>query len=94
MRNATTSRPVLAGVCSRLAGLLRWNAWGVRAAWLVLLVFEPLIAIVAYLLLAAFYHLLDHRSPATGDDTVLHSPELAGRARRIAELDRRIGELR
>lgn len=92
MAAQSMARPLLAGVCSRLAGWLRWNVWGMRAAWLLLLVFKPFVAMVLYLLLAVAFGFRDDL-PQRGADAgrpLLASPELAGHAQRIAELDRRL----
>ena len=84
-------RPLLAGVCGRLAGALGWNVWGIRGAWLLLLVFKPLIAMALYLLLAVVFGSLEDRPRRHASrPALLTSPELAARARRIETLDRRL----
>ncbi|MEJ8567098.1 PspC domain-containing protein [Elongatibacter sediminis] len=98
-------RPVLAGVCSRLAARLRWNVWGIRAALLVLLAVKPLAAAVVYLAAAGIFSLLrrhrrvngepadKRKTSSTKPDWRPHSPELAEHARRIEELHRRLDRL-
>lgn len=84
-------RPLLAGVCGRLACALRWDVWGIRGAWLLLLVFKPLIAMALYLLLAVVFGSFEDRpSRRAARPALLSSPELAARARRIESLDRRL----
>ena len=97
--NATRSEgALLAGVCAGVARKLGWNVWALRALFVVFLLVKTLWAIAAYAALALAMHLLGDRwppkeSPQPGRDGGLQSPELAGRNRRIADLERRFREL-
>lgn len=85
---------MLAGVCAGLAGFLHWNVWGMRLAWLVLLLIKPLLAIALYVVFAAGFALLEPAARKTrARGPWLASPELADRARRIEDLDRRLDGL-
>jgi phage shock protein PspC (stress-responsive transcriptional regulator) len=91
------SGAMLAGVCSRLAAMLGWNVWAVRAVLLVLLVAKPLWTIIAYAAVALLLGLVDRSRRPTGTGAVetnpaageLRSPELASRKQRIEDLEQR-----
>ncbi|HET6565787.1 MAG TPA: PspC domain-containing protein [Xanthomonadales bacterium] len=97
IEKGNSSSAMLAGVCSRLAGLLGWNVWAIRAVLLILLIAKPLWVVLGYAAAALLLGLLDRNGkkftarPAgrdeVGDD--IHSPELAARKRRIDELEQR-----
>ncbi len=96
---------MLAGVCSRIAGLLGWNVWAIRAVLLILLIAQPLWTALGYvaaaLLLAglvrggqvfdgqAFSSKSSHSHVTAGK---LLSPELAIRKQRIDDLEQRFRE--
>ena len=84
--------PMLAGVCSRLAGTLRFNVWVLRGLFVLLLLVKTFLAVVVYVGLALLFQLLDkgtEKSP--GPSVVSDEPrtDLSARSRRIEELDRR-----
>jgi len=83
---------LLAGVCSGIAEYLGWNVWALRALFLVFLLVKTLWAVVAYAALAALFYLVGSAGRRKPDND-LESPELAGRSRRIAELERRFRDL-
>jgi phage shock protein PspC (stress-responsive transcriptional regulator) len=88
---------MLAGVCSRLALLLGWNVWAIRAVLLILLIAQPLWTALGYLALALLQGVLDRSgkvfSTRAGRCDVapaqLQSPELSKRKQRIDELEKR-----
>jgi phage shock protein PspC (stress-responsive transcriptional regulator) len=89
---------LLAGVCAGIARKFGWNVWALRALFVVFLLVKTLWAIVAYAVLALAMHLLGDRWPgkvSRRDENGggLASPELAGRNRRIADLERRLRDL-
>jgi len=94
VKTARFDGALLAGVCAGIARTFNWNVWVLRALFVIFLLIKTLWAIVAYAVLALLFHLIDgeglvrRKSPE-----VLRSPELAGRSRRIAELERRFEEL-
>ena len=84
---------LLAGVCSGIAQALGWNAWALRAVFVVFLLVKTLWAVIAYAALALLFHFgRDHRERRHGKDG-LASPELAERSRRIDELEKRFRDL-
>lgn len=91
---------LLGGVCSRLAVILGWNVWAIRAVLLVLLVAKPLWTIIAYAVIALLFGVADRGgrlfntgAGATGREAgELKSPELADRKQRIDELEQRFRE--
>jgi len=92
MRSSTDSTPLLAGVCSRFAGMLNFNVWALRAVFVVLLLAQTFLAAVIYGILALLIHALDGRREraATGsepsrDDLSRPSPY----GERISDLDRK-----
>ena len=87
-------KPLLAGVCSRIADRLGWNVWALRALFVVFLLIKTLWAIAAYAILMVILRFLDTdsgaaRRPPGG----LESPELARRGQRISDLERKFREL-
>ncbi len=93
---ASHSGAMLAGVCSRLAGLLGWNVWAVRAVLLVMLVAKPLWTIIAYAAVALLLGLVNRGgwrsgtgAAESGQAAELRSPELASRKQRIEDLEQR-----
>jgi len=82
-----------AGVCAGIAESLGWNVWALRALFLLFLLVKSLWAVVAYVALAALFYLLGTAGLRSTDSDNLESPELAGRSRRIAELERRFRDL-
>lgn len=83
---------LLAGVCSRIARVLSWNVWVLRALFLGFLALKTLWAVACYAVLALVFHLLDDRL-SSEQDKELASPELGDRKRRIEELERRFRDL-
>lgn len=87
--------PVLAGVCSRFANMLRVNVWALRAILIILLLAKTALAVIVYLLLALFLRAMDkHRSKQAapkGEDSsaASNSPIYSDR---IRDLDRRFSE--
>jgi phage shock protein PspC (stress-responsive transcriptional regulator) len=95
---ARSDGALLAGVCAGVARKLGWNVWALRALFVVFLLVKTLWAIAAYAVLALAMHLFGDgrrgREPRQqGRDGGLGSPELAGRNRRIADLERRFRDL-
>lgn len=89
---------LLAGVCAGIARRLAWNVWVLRALFVVFLLVKTLWAMAAYAVLALAMHLLGDGWPGKQPrqdrrDGGLASPELAGRNRRIADLERRFRDL-
>lgn len=81
---------LLAGVCATLAQRLGWNAWALRALFVLGLFIQTIATGVIYLLLA----LLVPRIAAVSDDPEpLQSADLGRRSERIAELERRFREM-
>ena len=98
MNAARAEGALLAGVCAGTARKLGWNVWALRALFVVFLLVKTLWAIAAYAVLALAMHLFGDRWPGKeprqdGRDGGLASSELAGRNRRIAELERRLRDL-
>lgn len=91
---------MLAGVCSRLALLLGWNVWAIRAVLLILLIAQPLWTALGYAAAALLQGALDRSGKAFSnksgrsaqsdvDVAQLQSPELASRKQRIDDLEKR-----
>lgn len=93
MRRNRPEGALLAGVCAGTARALNWNVWALRALFVLFLLIKTLWAIGAYALLALVLFLLDGERRRTDGPAGLESPELAGRNRRIAELERRFRDL-
>lgn len=83
---------LLAGVCSGIAQRLGWNAWALRALFVIGLFVETIATGVIYLLLALIVPRCIVERPAA-EASGLESPELRGRNERIADLERRFREL-
>ena len=90
MRTARQEGALLAGVCAGIARAFDWNAWALRALFLIFLVIKTFWAIAAYAALAVAFHVLGSDWPARRKTrSGLESPELAGRNQRIADHERR-----
>jgi phage shock protein PspC (stress-responsive transcriptional regulator) len=88
-------RPLVAGVCNRLAGFFRCNAWVLRTGFVLLLLVKTLWTLAVYGGMALLFRLADHyRRPvrSTKKDFTLESPQFAGRNHKIRELERRFSE--
>ena len=95
MQSPAGKSAIIAGVCSRLARLLRCNVWGLRAGFILLLLIKTLPALAVYGVLALLFHLRDRYPGSKRSETKdfsLGSPQFASRNRRIQELDRRFRE--
>jgi phage shock protein PspC (stress-responsive transcriptional regulator) len=93
MRHKPTDGALLAGVCSGIARAFGWNAWVLRALFVLFLLVKTVWAVVAYAVLALVFHVgREHRSRRHAEDG-LASPELADRNRRIEELEQRFRDL-
>jgi len=92
MHPSADTTPLLAGVCSRFAGMLRFNVWALRAVFIVLLLAKTVLAVIVYGILALLFHALDRRR-----DRAVASPEPSCEdlsrstpyAERMSDLDRR-----
>lgn len=84
---------LLAGVAVELSRRLSWNVWAVRALWVLGLVLQPIAVGVAYIVAAVVVGWLMEPGAGAGSGDTLEAEELSGRARRIAELERRFSEL-
>lgn len=94
MNAIRTEGALLAGVCAGIARTFSWNVWALRALFVIFLLIKTLWAIAAYAALALMFWLLDAEWPGQRKSRRgLESPELAGRSRRITELERRFEEL-
>ena len=95
MEKSVRAKALLAGVCSRIAQLLKCDVWVLRVIFLVLLLAKTFLAIIAYIALTVVFRCTDHLGKSkddSADEPPLDSPELATRNRRIEELDRRFRE--
>ena len=93
MKHEQRDGALLAGVCSGIARAFGWNAWVLRALFVLFLLVKTVWAVIAYAVLALFFHLSrEHRARQHGNDG-LASPELADRNRRIEELEKRFRDL-
>jgi phage shock protein PspC (stress-responsive transcriptional regulator) len=81
---------LLAGVCATLAQRLGWNAWALRALFVLGLFIQTIATGVIYLLLAL---LVPRFATASDDPEPLQSADLGPRGERIAELERRFREM-
>ena len=91
---AQTDGALLAGVCAGIAQAFGWNVWVLRALFVAFLLIKTLWAVVAYAVIALVFMLLESQNfgkPGNGDE--LGSPELSGRKKRIADLERRFRDL-
>lgn len=82
---------LLAGVCSGIAQRLGWNAWALRALFVIGLFVQTIATGVIYLLLALVVPRLT--GGAAPVEERLESPELSTRNERIEELERRFREM-
>jgi phage shock protein PspC (stress-responsive transcriptional regulator) len=95
MRPSADTAPLLAGVCSRFAGMLRFNVWALRAVFIVLLLAKTILAVFVYGILALVFHAVDRRgdqdvaSAEPSRDNLSHP---APYGERISDLDRRFRE--
>lgn len=83
---------LLAGVCSGIAQRLGWNAWALRALFVIGLFVQTIATGMVYLLLALVVPRIT-REAASGAANGLESPELRSRNERIADLEQRFREL-
>jgi phage shock protein PspC (stress-responsive transcriptional regulator) len=81
---------LLAGVCATLAQRLGWNAWALRALFVLGLFIQTIATGVIYLLLAL---LVPRFATASDDPEPLQYADLGRRGERIAELERRFREM-
>jgi phage shock protein PspC (stress-responsive transcriptional regulator) len=93
MRRQPTDGALLAGVCSGIARAFGWNAWVLRALFVLFLLVKTFWAVVAYAVLALAFHFGRERRSQRHGTQGLASPELAERNRRIEELERRFRDL-
>lgn len=93
MKRRPTDGALLAGVCSGIARAFGWNAWVLRALFVLFLLVKTLWAVVAYGVLALLFHLGREQRARRHEKDGLASPELAERNRRIEELERRFHDL-
>jgi len=82
---------LLAGVCSGIARRLGWNAWALRALFVIGLFVQTIATGVVYLLLALVVPRLMPDAPT--EEEGLASDELRSRSERIADLERRFREM-
>lgn len=96
MGSHLSTTPLLAGVCSRLASAFRFNAWVLRAIFILLLLTKTLVAVVVYGLLALAFQLADRYRGVERDQQPEKSPAapapISGHNQKLAELDRRFRE--
>jgi phage shock protein PspC (stress-responsive transcriptional regulator) len=93
MSTRRTEGALLAGVCSGIAHRLGWNAWALRALFVLFLLVKTVWAVIAYGVLALALQLFGNTGKGRPPEERLGSPELSGRSERIAELERRFREL-
>lgn len=94
MKTARPEGALLAGVCAGIARMFDWNVWALRALFVAFLLFKTLWAIAAYAGIALVFWLFEAEWPRQRQSPKgLESPELAGRSRRIAELEKRFEDL-
>jgi phage shock protein PspC (stress-responsive transcriptional regulator) len=94
VKPARAEGALLAGVCAGIARTFNWNVWALRALFVVFLLIKTLWAIAAYAVLALLFYFAGRDWPGRPKRrSGLQSPELAGRSRRIEELERRFEEL-
>jgi phage shock protein PspC (stress-responsive transcriptional regulator) len=82
---------LLAGVCAGLAQRLGWNAWAIRAIFVLGLFIQTIGTGVVYVLLAFLLPRFDSGTREPEPD--LKSEELSDRNQRIADLERRFKDL-
>jgi phage shock protein PspC (stress-responsive transcriptional regulator) len=81
---------LLAGVCAGLAQRLGWNAWAIRALFVLGLFIQAIGAGVVYILLAV---LLPRFDSSSEPEPSLKADELSERNQRIAELEKRFRDM-
>lgn len=86
---------LLAGVCAGLARRLGWNAWALRALFVVFLFIQTIATGVVYVLLAFLLPRFggDRAAKRSPESDQLKSSELGARGKRIEELERKFREL-
>lgn len=84
---------LLAGVCAGIARTFSWNVWVLRALFIGFLLIKTLWAVLVYAGLALAFHLGSELSGRKASSGRISSPELSGRAQRIADLERRFREI-
>lgn len=85
---------LIAGVCAGAARAFGWNAWVLRALFVLFLLVETFWTVIVYAALAVLFHLgSQHRKRHRHEDEGLSSPELSERARRIEALEKRFQDL-
>jgi phage shock protein PspC (stress-responsive transcriptional regulator) len=95
MNASDDTTPVLAGVCSRFAGLLQFNVWALRAVFIILLLAKTLLAVLVYVVLAFILRAVDkHRSNqvAAAEQDSSAAADHPVYSDRIRDLDRRFNE--
>lgn len=95
MSSPANSTPLLAGVCSRFASLLHFNAWVLRAVFVVLLLAKTVLAVIVYGVLALLFHAADRRrqpQSAAHAQAPANAPQPCPHNERIRDLDRRFRE--
>ena len=95
MEKSVQAKALLAGVCSRIAHILKCDVWVLRVIFLVLLLAKTFLAIIAYIALTVVFRCTNHLGKTKGsseEELPLNSPELATRNHRIEELDKRFRE--
>lgn len=89
-----TQGGLIAGVCAGIAQVFGWNAWVLRALFVLFLLVETFWTAAVYAVLAILFHLgRQHRARHPRSNDGLTSPELSERARRIDELEKRFQDL-
>lgn len=84
---------LLAGVCSGIAQRLGWNAWALRALFVIGLFVETIATGIVYLVLACVVPRCLGNGRRERGEGELESPELQSRKERIADLERRFRDL-
>jgi len=86
---------LLAGVCAGLAQRLGWNAWAIRALFVLGLLIQTIGTGVVYVLLALLLPRFGNSDSATQEETGpgLKADELSERNQRIADLEKRFKEM-
>ena len=95
MNPSADTTPLLAGVCSRFASMLRFNVWALRAVFIVLLLAKTVLAVIVYGILALLFHAMDRRldrSVATPEPSRDNLARPGPHSERISDLDRRFRE--
>ena len=90
LRHNRPAGALLAGVCASLAQRLGWNAWAIRALFVLGLFIQAIGTGVVYILLAFLLPGFDDQSKPEPE---LKADELSERNQRIVELERRFREM-